>query len=260
MVGTFRILPQGGGHRDIFAWSHGIREAVAPAHRMVPFWYSSVVIWRTWSSVGDISDVRLRLHGPQPETYVYSPQDAVELVGVAIAPELASLALNIANHEVAGQVFDWSDKRFAGAMAFAMRGADSNAIAEALVRPVLRAISDNAMFDIDHAIRLIRRSHGTGSLSAIRQRVGIADRQFRLRFKDRIGISAKGYCRLLRANALIAQADRSTDPSWADLSHRYGFYDQAHMINELRELTGRTPARLDLERRKESLHQKTESD
>lgn len=253
MVGTFRILPQPCGHREIFAWIHGVRDSVAPPHRMVPFWYCSVVVWRFWSSNGDIADVRLRLHGPQPETYIYSPQDAVELIGIAIAPELASLTLNIVNPELAGQITDWTDERFADALALASCSAHPDVIADAMARPMLRAIADTSGDNIDYAIRTIRRIQGTGSLGAIRQRVGIGERQFRSQFKDRIGISAKGYSRLFRANALIAEADRSTSPSWADLSHQYGFFDQAHMINELRELTGRTPARLDFERRREYL-------
>lgn len=251
MVGTFRILPQARGHREIFAWSHGVRDAVAPAHRMVPFWYCSAVIWRTWSRDGETADVRLRLHGPQPETYIYSPRDAVELIGIAIAPELASMALNLANHEVAGQIIDWTDERFADALALAGNCAHPDAIADTMARPVLRAVAGNSSDNVDHAIRMIRRMRGTGSLGAIRQRAGIGERQFRSRFKDRMGISAKGYSRLLRANALIAEADRSISPSWADLSQRFGFFDQAHMINELRELTGQTPARLDFERRRE---------
>ncbi|AWW73694.1 hypothetical protein CD351_04535 [Erythrobacter sp. KY5] len=251
MVGTFRILPQVRGHRDIFAWSHGVRGTVASAHRMVPFWYPSIVIWRTWSSDGAIADIRLRLHGPQPEAYTYSPQDAVELIGIAIAPEVAALVLDVANHEVAGQIVDWTDERFAEALAFARGGAGSNAVADAMARPMLKALSDTDSADIDHAVRLIRRARGTGSLGAIRQRVEIGERQFRARFKDRMGISAKSYSRLLRANALIAEADKTISPSWADLSHRYGFFDQAHMINDLRELTGRTPAQLDFERRSE---------
>lgn len=260
MVGTFRILPQPSAHREIFAWSHGARNAVAPAHQMVPFWYCSIVVWRTWSNKGDIADVRLRLHGPQPKTYVYCPRDAVELVGIAIAPELASLALNIVNHEVAGQIIDWTDDRFANALALAGKRAHVDAIADAMARPVIKAVADNSSDNVDYAIRMIRRMRGTGSLGAIRQRVGISERQFRSRFKDRMGISAKGYSRLLRANALIADADRSISPSWADLSHKYGFFDQSHMINELRELTGRTPVRLDFERRREFPHPKADSE
>jgi len=260
MVGTFRYLPQTNSHRGIFAWSHGVRDAVASAHQMVPFWYCSLVVWRTWSSKGDIADVRLRLHGPQPQTYVYCPRDAVELVGIAIAPELASLALNIVNHEFAGQIIDWTDERFAGALDFAGTGAHTNAIADALGRPVYGAIADSSSDDIDYAIRMIRRMRGTASLAAIRKRVGIGERQFRARLKDRIGISAKGYSRLLRANALIAAADRSVNPSWADLAHEFSFFDQAHMINELRKLTGRTPAQLDFDRRREFPHPTADCD
>lgn len=251
MVGTFRILPQAHCHLGVFAWGHGVRDAVASAHQMVPFWYSSIVIWRSWTDPGRIADIRLRLHGPQPKTYVYSSQSAVELIGIAVAPELAPLALNMSNHDISGQIIDWTDERFADALDLAGTSATPDVIAGAIARPVLQAVADNSIDNIDFAIRMLRRMRGTGSLSAIRQHVEIGERQFRARIKDRIGISAKGYSRLLRANALIAEADRQVSPLWADLAHRFGFFDQAHMINELRELTGLTPSRLASERRGE---------
>lgn len=252
MVGTFRIQPLSLGRREIFAWSHGDRNAVAPPHRMVPFWYSSVVIWRSWSDDGNISDIRLRLHGPQPKTYFYSPRGAVELFGIAVTPELSSMVVGIANHEIAGQIFDWPNDHFDHALALAKHGAHANTIVDAMALPVLKTITKDQNTDIDHAIKIIRRTQGTPSLRKVSERIGLGSRQFRARFKDRIGISPKAYSRLLRANALIAEADQITNPSWSDLSHRYGFFDQAHLINELRELTGQTPARLDSERRMES--------
>ncbi len=251
MVGTFRLLPLPSAGRDIRAWRHGVPNAKAAAHRMVPFWYPSIVIWREWTVFGEIADVRLRLHGPQPTPYFYVPMKPTELIGIAIAPELAQHALGISNDDCAGQVIDWKEGRFEEALLLAARGSPVASIAEAMARQILSVSADCPKDDIDYAIAMMRRTRGIATVSAIRDRIGLSERQFRTAFKDRIGVSAKGYSRLVRVNAIIERADQVSTPDWADLSHRYGFFDQAHMINDLRSLTGQSPAVLDIERRAE---------
>ncbi len=218
---------------------------------MVPFWYLSLVIWREWTVSGEIADVKLRLHGPQPNPYFYAPQRPTELIGIAIAPELAQNALGISNEDCAGQIVEWQNDNFDNALHLANRGAQVDAIAEAMARPVLDMTTDVVNGNIDLAVAMIRRMRGTASLRAIRERIGLSERQFRTGFKKRVGVSAKAYSRIVRANAVIAQADQTKIPDWAALSYQYGFFDQAHMINDLRSLTGRSPALLNIERKAE---------
>jgi methylphosphotriester-DNA--protein-cysteine methyltransferase len=53
----------------------------------------------------------------------------------------------------------------------------------------------------------------------------------------------------MRLNRLVAAADSETHPGWCALALDAGFYDQSHMIDDVRELTGLTPSALHRERR-----------
>jgi AraC-like DNA-binding protein len=47
----------------------------------------------------------------------------------------------------------------------------------------------------------------------------------------------------------VRVADAEPEPAWADLAYDAGYYDQAHLIREVRALSGLTPVRLHAERR-----------
>lgn len=252
MVGTFQLLPLPNASASLRGWCHGRPGEVSSPHRMVPFWYPSVVIWREYSTDGKIADVRLRLHGPQPETYVFAPETSVELIGIAIDPEQFGKMWNVSNAELAGYIGDWSGPSLSRALGIACQGVAASVVAETMADAVTPTLVEQRRDEISYTIALIRRMRGTAPLRAVRERVDLSERYFRTQFKDRMGISAKGYSRLLRANALVANADRSTEPNLADLSYQYGYFDQAHLTNDLRQLTGRSPRRLLLERRAES--------
>ena len=255
MVGTFRLLPLPDTPPTVQAWCHGVPGAVSSPHLMVPFWYPSIVIWREWAQNGEVANVRLCFHGPQPKAYVFKPESSVDLIGIAFAPELAQRMLGVSNTELAGQIIDWCDTRYDYAVGLASRGSDASHVAEVMANAVLHGSDERATDEIDHeiehAIAIIRRTQGAASLRAIRERIEISERRFRTRFKDRIGTSAKEYSKLLRANALVGCADRQGNPNWAALSQRFGYFDQAHMINDLRKLTGLSPVRLLAERQAE---------
>ena len=72
-------------------------------------------------------------------------------------------------------------------------------------------------------------------------------------FRRLVGISPKPYARVRRLQRVLASAARplatpgvagaghSLGPDWTALAHDHGYFDQAHLINEFRALTGTTP-------------------
>jgi AraC-like DNA-binding protein len=48
--------------------------------------------------------------------------------------------------------------------------------------------------------------------------------------------------RLLRFERARALTEQATDPDWTRIALEAGYYDQSHMINDFRAVTGRTPA------------------
>jgi AraC-like DNA-binding protein len=75
-------------------------------------------------------------------------------------------------------------------------------------------------------------------IRAVARQLGVGERTLRQLFVDEIGISPKRYVRIARIRRVVARAGRV---DWARLAAECGFYDQAHLNGEFRELLGVTP-------------------
>jgi AraC-like DNA-binding protein len=71
--------------------------------------------------------------------------------------------------------------------------------------------------------------------------LGWTPRRLNRRFTARTGLSPKLYSRIRRFQRLLRAAGAAADPDWARLAVDCGFYDQAHLINDFRDLSGLTP-------------------
>jgi len=99
---------------------------------------------------------------------------------------------------------------------------------------------------VEWAARLMVRSRGTASVSAIASEVGLTGRQLERRFVDAVGIGPKRLCRLLRFQEALRVAQEESKPNWADIAARSGYFDQAHLIRDFSEFSGASPAALQL--------------
>ena len=70
-------------------------------------------------------------------------------------------------------------------------------------------------------------------------------RQYLLKlFRSNVGISMKRFERISRLQRAITSLRGQIDLDWSDFALAHGYYDQSHLINECKELTGRTPTLL----------------
>ena len=90
-----------------------------------------------------------------------------------------------------------------------------------------------------HAI-LARRGRGrTGSLS---ESAGLGPRQLERRFLSAVGLSPKLFSRIVRFQNLVRIAPRSL--GWANAAARCGYFDQAHLVRDVRDFAGVSPSNL----------------
>ncbi len=89
------------------------------------------------------------------------------------------------------------------------------------------------------AIEWLVQRGGRVSITELAAVAGLSDRQFRRQCLDHSGLTPKRLCRVIRFRHALSRM--RTQPNWAQSADEWGYYDQAHMINEFRELGGFTP-------------------
>lgn len=95
---------------------------------------------------------------------------------------------------------------------------------------------------VERALRFLTAANGIADVDWMARQAGMSPRQFRRRCLEDAGLGPKRLARVLRfryANRLAAAARR---PDWSSVAASAGYFDQAHLIRDFREFTGRTPA------------------
>lgn len=77
-------------------------------------------------------------------------------------------------------------------------------------------------------------------VEAVAQQLGVTGRHLRRAFVDSVGIGPKEFARAVRLQRAIRGSTRSSD--WGVIARDAGYYDQAHLIGDFRELVGLTPS------------------
>ncbi|WP_138990062.1 helix-turn-helix domain-containing protein [Larkinella sp. C7] len=92
------------------------------------------------------------------------------------------------------------------------------------------------------ATRLIRKAKGNLSIEDLSTHLYVSKRQLERSFKDKYGTTPKMYQRIIRfRNAYESFQQETTLPNWLDVSHTFGYSDQAHFIREFRLFTNDAP-------------------
>jgi AraC-like DNA-binding protein len=71
---------------------------------------------------------------------------------------------------------------------------------------------------------------------------GISKRSLQRIFREYVGISPKWVIQRYRLHELIDRLEAGEPLNWPDLALELGYFDQAHLINDFRTITGYSPA------------------
>jgi len=108
--------------------------------------------------------------------------------------------------------------------------------------------ADGVSAEVSHAWHLLLAARGRGAVSGLASETGWSDRHLRSRFRDETGLTPKAAARVIRfhrARRLLqhrAMAAGMALPVLADLAADCGYYDQAHLAREFRDLAGCPPS------------------
>jgi AraC-like DNA-binding protein len=91
------------------------------------------------------------------------------------------------------------------------------------------------------ACREIERRGGAVDVRALSHDLGYSQKHVITLFRDHVGLPPKLLARIVRFDRLMTHLRRGGDDTWADLATRFGYYDQSHLVRDVRQFTGSTP-------------------
>jgi len=192
--------------------------------------------------------------GPMTTAVITPPAPvgfSMDLVGVRFRPGEAPAFLAVSAREIRDLDVPLEDASPRWDRDLAPRLRDASV--EARIRLLDRALlSRRRAFAADRRLRtaLVSLRDGT-HVSEVASLTGLGERHLLRLFEEHVGLGPKAFARVIRAQALVSDLDAlalGESPRWADLAAAHGFSDQAHLIREVKALTGVSPSALFRER------------
>jgi len=172
-----------------------------------------------------------------------TPLGARRLAGLP-AGELANL--DVAATQVLGAFAAELRERVAAERTWDGRFAVIGSLLSQRVRERDADSGDGIRPELGYAWRRLRTSRGAVPVAELAAETGWSARYLNSRFRAETGLSPKEAARVFRfqhARRVIAQAAaRPAGPKLADLAAECGYYDQAHLAREFRQLAGCPPS------------------
>jgi AraC-like DNA-binding protein len=94
------------------------------------------------------------------------------------------------------------------------------------------------------AVEAIVAARGQVRIEAVARELGWSRRRLERAFGHDLGISPKLFARIVRLNAVLASLGGPERSRATDLALDAGYFDQAHLLRDFRDLAGATPERL----------------
>lgn len=96
---------------------------------------------------------------------------------------------------------------------------------------------------IENAMKCIEKKSGNVDVTTLSEHLGISDRTLRNHFYQYIGCSPKNYMRIVKLVKTVYQM-RYAEGLLTEVAYSNNYFDQAHFINEIQDLTGYSPGKL----------------
>jgi AraC-like DNA-binding protein len=99
--------------------------------------------------------------------------------------------------------------------------------------------------NVELADRLVGKILGQPQIKTVEHlanQTGFGKRSLQRLFREYVGVPPKWVIRRYRLHELIDRLEASSHESWSDLALQLGYFDQAHLINDFKAITGYSPA------------------
>ncbi len=172
---------------------------------------------------------------------------------VDFTPIGAHLFLGVPMHELTDLVVDARDVLGAAAIRLAVRlhetpswHARFRLVDDFIARRIEAARPPSP--EVTWAWDRLEDTAGRVEIGALAADLAWSHRRLIARFREHVGVPPKLLARILRFERAVGRIDSGAGLSWTDIALTCGYYHQAHLIRDFRELAGKTPTELALQR------------
>ena len=232
--------------RDAVSAYYGFREEAAGAvrRREGPGHHVVVVVsfGEAWSIDGEpLTSFAAGLHRRQVTT---EHRGRAFGIHVDLAPPAAYALFGVPLHELADRAVDLGDVLREPSLVERLHDAPGWEARFRLLDGVLALRLGAAPPPCDgvaHAWRRLTEPGGRVRIGVLAAELGWSRRRLVARFREQVGLPPKAAARIVRFERARALAERSERPNWTHVALECGYYDQSHLSNDFRAVTGRTP-------------------
>ena len=225
-------------------WTRGAPSATEAVHRVLPDGCTDIVLGFSSSRRGALAAADVV--GTMTRPLVVPSHEHAAYVGVRFRPGCALAAFGVPASELTDERVDllalWSDAF--PALDALQQASDAASRMQALEAMLVRRLASRtpAPREVVEAVDRIASAHGNLSIAALGPALGVTRQHLARRFASCVGVSPKSFARILRARRALAHAKNGrVAVDWAEIAVRAGYYDQSHLVGEVRALTGLTP-------------------
>jgi AraC-like DNA-binding protein len=231
----FPPSPKYASHIECF-WMHACGAPV-PEYRVLPDGCSDIIFEQPARSYGGLAIV-----GTMTRAQAFSIPARQSTFGVRFRPGMAARLLRVPGSLAVDQSIPLADIWKSVAVRDLLEQlAESSSPCESIAR-FEDALGDPAPLDpVEKAFALLAEARGQVSVDVLAGAASLSPRQFRRICTERTGLTPKHLSRVLRFRHAASHAQKNRR-NWADVALECGYYDQAHLINEFRALSGVPPA------------------
>jgi AraC-like DNA-binding protein len=175
------------------------------------------------------------------------PTGKISMLSVQFFPHSAGLFFNIPVNELANETLDLNDiigttaRELEEQLNDLPKLEDKVKLIEDFLYLRLSCKTEYNWSRIYHNISLINQSKGKITLDQLASDACLSRKQHDRIFKRMVGLAPKQFLKVIRFQFTLYAHQQQPIESLTELAYRCGYYDQSHMINDFRELSGITP-------------------
>jgi len=187
------------------------------------------------------------ISGQKTDFFDVVPTGKTSMLSIQFYPHSAGLFFDIPISELANETLDL--REIAGQEADELEDRLGNIqlldnkviLIERFLTNRLKRVEVYEWDRIAHNIALIGRHNGQISVEQLAGAACLSRKQHERVFKKMVGLSPKQFLKVIRFQYALLAHQQHPHESLTELAYRCGYYDQSHMINDFRDLSGITP-------------------